>query len=310
MTAPFYADVADGPADGRALWLTAADGIRIRAAIWNAKAPRGTVFVLPGRTEYVEKYGRTARDLAEAGFATLSVDWRGQGLSARKLRDPMVGHIGDFAEYQADLDALVACAAAENLPRPYYLLPHSMGGCIALRGLTRGLPFNAVAFSAPMWGILMADYMRPVAAFLSLAASWLGFQHAYAPGTNGQTYVLTAPFTANTLTTDPEMWQYMATQAAAHPDLSLGGPSYGWLRAALTECAALTRMPAPEYAALCALGTAEKIVDTRPIHSLMARWPHGRLDLYQGAEHEVLMEVPSHRDAFLRSAIALFTAHP
>ena len=160
MSAPLYADVADGPADGRAVWLTARDGVRIRAALWNAGGPKGTVFLLPGRTEYVEKYGRSARDLAAAGYATLSLDWRGQGLSDRALPDRMVGHVTDFAEYQADLDALLAFADTQTLPRPYYLLPHSMGGCIGLRALMRGLPFQAAAFSAPMWGILMADYLR------------------------------------------------------------------------------------------------------------------------------------------------------
>ena len=48
--APLYADVAQGPADGRAVWLTAADGVRIRAVVWNGSAPRGTVILLPGRT--------------------------------------------------------------------------------------------------------------------------------------------------------------------------------------------------------------------------------------------------------------------
>jgi hypothetical protein len=31
--------------------------------------------------------------------------------------------------------------------------------------------------------------------------------------------------------------------------------------------------------------------------------------MYEGAEHEVLMERPALRDAFLRSAVALFEAH-
>ena len=310
MTAPFYAEVADGPVDGRALWLTTRDGVRIRAGIWNATAARGTVVLLPGRSEYVEKYGRTARDLATAGYATLTVDWRGQGLADRSFADPLLGHVGDFAEYQTDLDALMAFAIAENLPRPYFLMPHSMGGTIGLRGLSRGLPFNAVAFSAPMWGIMMAPYLRPVANVLSSAARLLGLQRLYVPGTNGESYVLATPFTGNTLTTDPDMWDYMRRHCASHAGLRMGGPSLGWLHAALAECAALTQLPAPAYPAICALGTREKIVDTIPVHAMMSRWPGARLDLYDGAEHEVLMEKPSIRDAFLRSAVALFAAHP
>jgi len=309
VIAPYYGDVADGLADGRALWLTTTDGVRIRVAIWNAGGARGTVFVLPGRTEYVEKYGRTAVDLAAAGYAVMSVDWRGQGLSDRALADRMVGHVTAFAEYQRDMDALLLCATTQDLAKPWYLMPHSMGGCIGLRSLMRGLPFHAAAFSAPMWGILMADYLRPVAQMLTSAARWCGFQHRYAPSTNGQSYVLTAPFDGNTLTRDPDMWAYMREQCAAYPGLALGGPSYGWLRAAMDECAALRALPSPAVPTICALGTEEKVIDIRPVLARMATWPQGRLEMYDAAEHEVLMEVPATRAAFTASAVKLFAEH-
>ena len=35
------------------------------------------------RAEYIEKYGMSAVEFAKAGFATLAVDWRGQGLAGR-----------------------------------------------------------------------------------------------------------------------------------------------------------------------------------------------------------------------------------
>lgn len=307
--APLYAALAEGPPDGRAVWLTAADGVRIRAAVWAAGATQGTVFLFPGRTEYIEKYGRSAAVLAEAGYATLTVDWRGQGLADRPGKDRMVGHVEDFAEYQADFAALLAFANAQGLPEPYYLLAHSMGGCIALRSLMNGAPVQAAAISAPMWGILMADWMRPFANILSTSSRWLAFDHRYAPGTNSRSYVVDVPFVGNMLTTDAEMWDYMRQQALAHPELVLGGPSLGWLKAALDECAALAALPSPAFPVVCALGNQERIVDVRPVHARMAQWPGGRLDLYAGAEHEVLMERPATRAAFLASAVALFQAN-
>jgi len=105
------------------------------------------------------------------------------------------------------------------------------------------------------------------------------------------------------------MWDYMRSQALAHPDLSLGGPSLGWLKAALDECAALAALASPAFPVVCALGTQERIVDVRPVHARMANWAGGRLDLYNGAEHEVLMERLATRDAFLQSAVALFEAN-
>jgi len=309
QNAPLYDDVAEGPAGGRAWWLTAADGVRIRAAVWNAGAPKGTVLLLPGRTEYIEKYGRAAGDLAQRGYATVSLDFRGQGLADRALPDVMSGHVQDFAEFQRDMDAVVGLIDQLSLPGPRYLLSHSMGGCIALRSLTRGLRVQAAAFSSPMWGISMAAWMRPVAQALARASSWFNLAHKYAPGTGGKTYVLDAPFEANVLTSDPDMWAYMQRQVAAHPDLALGGPSMGWLRAALAECQALSVLNSPAYPAVCALGLAEKVVDTAPIHLRMARWPGGRLDLYPGAEHEVMMETPKAQAQFFDAADALFQAH-
>ena len=307
--APLYTDIAEAPAGGRAVWLTAADGVRVRVAVWNGAAARGTVILLPGRTEYIEKYGRAATDLAQRGYATVTLDWRGQGLADRALSDPMAGHVGDFAEYQADLAAVLEFMRKDGLPEPYYLMAHSMGGCIGLRALMQGLPVKAAAFSAPMWGILMAAWMRPLATAIATTARWFNFDGRYAPGTGPSTYVIDSPFAGNTLTTDAEMWDYMRRQAQAHRDLSLGGPSLGWLKAALAECQALSMLPSPDVPTLCALGTAEKIVDVGPVHARMAIWPRGRLEIYPGSEHEVMMERSPTRARFFDQAVALFGDH-
>ncbi|MBI1171915.1 alpha/beta fold hydrolase [bacterium] len=305
--APLHDDLADGPADGRAFWLKTADGTRIRAAIWHACGQKGTVVLLPGRSEYVEKYGRTARALAEAGYAVLTVDWRGQGLADRALPDRMVGHVVDFAEFQDDLDTLLTFAAAQGLPQPFHMLAHSMGGAIGLRALMRGLAFRTVAFSAPMWGIALPWWQKPFALPLSTLACALGQGHRYAPGTGPANYVLDEPFAGNVLTNDPGMWDYMRRQALAQPDLSLGGPSLNWLHAALTECNSLAGMPSPALPCLCALGTLEQVVDPEVIRSRMKAWPNGRLHLVEGGQHEVLMETPALCHAFLDAALGLFS---
>lgn len=306
--APFHSDVADGPPGGYALWMHAADGVRLRAAVWPG-GDQGTVMLLPGRTEYVEKYGRAANDLIARGFTTVSIDWRGQGLADRALPDKMSGHVDDFSDYQKDLDALVYLAHDQNLPRPYFILAHSMGGCIALRGLTRNLPIQAAAFTAPMWGISMATWMRPMAIAISTAAGWFGQRHRYAPGTTAKTYVQEAAFAGNVLTTDADMYAYMRTQVGKHPDLSLGGPSMGWLHAALVECRALSLLPSPEVPALCALGTSERVVDTSPVHLRMRQWKNGRIDLYPQAEHEIMMETPAMRKRLFDSVADHFRSH-
>ena len=305
--APFHAALADGPPGAVSVWLKAGRA-RIRVAWWRA-GEKGTVLLLPGRTECVEKYGRAAGDLVARGFSVITIDWRGQGLADRALADRMVGHVDDFDEYQEDMDAMLAAAAEAGLPQPWYLMAHSMGGCIGLRALMRGVPVKAAVFSAPMWGIAMAAWLRPVASVVGTLARPLGIAHRYAPTTGGQAYLATQPFQGNVLTSDPEMWDYMRRQVVEVPELGLGGPSIAWLKAALVECAALSRMPAPRVPAICALGTAEKVVDVPPIHLRMAGWATGQLDLYPGAEHEIMMEGPAARARFFDRAAALFEAN-
>ena len=305
--APFHAEVADAPPGVTSVWLKPG-AMRIRVAWWKA-GDRGTVVLLPGRTECIEKYGRAAGDLIRRGYSVITLDWRGQGLADRALPDRMSGHVGDFAEYQQDLDALMAEADRAGLPEPRYVLAHSMGGCIALRALARGLPFRAAVFSAPMWGISMAAWLRPVAQVVTALASPFGFAHRYAPTTGPETYLLQVPFEGNVLTTDRDMWGYMREQVRAVPDFALGGPSLAWLSAALAECGRLAALPAPEVPAICALGTAEKVVDVPPVHLRMAGWANGQLDLYPGAEHEIMMETPAIRARFFDRAAALFDAN-
>ncbi len=308
--APFLDELAEAPAGSRAVWITARDGVRLRLAHFPSEAEagtpgpaRGTVLLFPGRTEYVEKYGRTAADLAARGYHTLAIDWRGQGLSDRFLPDARTGHVTAFRDYQTDVAALLGTAREMDLPQPYFLLAHSMGGAIGLRALMDGLPVAAAAFTGPMWGIRIAPGLRPVAWALGLAGTRFGLGHVYAPGTRADPYVVEQAFEDNMLTRDTEMYAYMRRQVEAEPKLQLGGPSLRWLHEALAECFALSRRPSPRLPCVTFVGSNERIVDVPRIRDRMARWPGGRLEVIEGGEHEVLMDRPEVR-AQITAAIA------
>ena len=53
----------------------------------------------------------------------------------------------------------------------------------------------------------------------------------------------------------------------------------------------------------------ERIVCKQAIRRRMAEWPGGRLEIHAGAEHEILMERPVHRDRFTAATLALFARH-
>ncbi len=289
--APLYTDLADGPPDGRAWWLRTTDGVRIRIGYWPATAKtHGAILLMPGRTEYIEKYGRTARDLATLGYGTLVIDWRGQGLADRLVSDAMSGHVIRFGDYQTDLAAVMQAAEQLGLPRPMHLLAHSMGGCIGLRAVMDGLDVASCVFSGPMWGIQMANALRPIAWSLSWGGRQLGMGHVYAPGTAAGSYVLTEPFESNKLTRDSDMYNYMINHLREHPELGLGGPSLRWLNEALRETRDLSRLPSPELPCMTLLGSEEVIVDVPRIHNRMHNWAGSQLEIIPNGRHEVLME--------------------
>jgi len=305
--APLFADMAGGPAGGVATWLTTDDDVRIRVVGWGQDAPKGTVLLFPGRTEYAEKYGPAATELYKRGYGTLTIDWRGQGLADRLIPDPSLGHVNDFLDYQRDVAAMVDHARKANLPRPFYLLAHSMGGCIGLRALHNGLGVEACAFTGPMWGIGMAPILRPVAWTVSTVGRAIGLSNALSPGQHRTGYVLRQAFEGNTLTNNPEMFDWMRGHLAAQPQLGLGGPTLLWLNEALRECRKLAALPAPDTRCITFLGDEEDIVGTDAIHRQMARWSKGTLTMVKGAQHEVLMESPAIQKATFDALADLFT---
>jgi len=297
--APYFETLAQAPAGGHCAWVYSADSVRIRVGHWPIEAARGTVLIFPGRTEYVEKYGPLAADLHAQGLAVAAVDWRGQGLADRVHPDPRAGHVAQFADYQRDVDAYLAHVRALGLPEPYYVLGHSMGGCIALGALYRDLDISRVAFSAPMWGIMLSPLLRPTAWAVGWASEKVGLSNLYAPSQGAESYVATTAFDDNTLTTDRAGFAFMQGQVRAQTELQLGGPTIRWLREALLECRRLASLPAPDVPCVAFLGARERIVDPIRIHDRMKSWPGGELLLLQGAEHEVLMERPEVRRRIL-----------
>ncbi len=305
--APLYDDIADGPPGGAAYWLTTDDGLRIRIGVWSPVGEaRGTILIFPGRTEYVEKYGCTALDLTRAGYAAVTVDWRGQGLADRLLDNRAVGHVLEFSDYQRDIAAMLDAVRQLDLPYPLQLVAHSMGGCIGLRALIEGLPVRSACFTAPMWGIRMVPALRPVAWGLSTLSRPLRFSHIFAPGQVGETYVLLAPFEGNTLTTDPGAYARLKRQLTARPDLALGGPSLHWLGEALREMRHLAPLPSPPVPTLTLMGSNERIVEPGRISHRMAHWRGGRLLVLSGGEHEVMMERAEIRNVVFDAMLAHF----
>src|ERR671914_559539 len=137
--------------------VEAGDGLSLRAARWRptTRRVRGTVCILQGRAEFIERYFETITELRRRGFAVVTFDWRGQGRSGREVPNPRKGHVKDFSRYRLDLEA-VRAAVLDSMPKPHFALAHSMGGAIALLGAREGwLPFERLVATTPMIDLCM-----------------------------------------------------------------------------------------------------------------------------------------------------------
>lgn len=297
--APFHQLAGSREIPAEAFWVRSDDDIRLRVVLWRASAPHATVLLFPGRTEYAEKYAPVAKILTESGLNVITIDWRGQGLADRLQDNTRPGHIRDFTHYQLDAVALLETAAQLDLPEPWHLLGHSMGGAIGLAALHNGLPVASASFSAPMWGINHAPMPHAVVMAIAKTAGRFGRGGHAAMGTGGNgTYVLDEAFQNNLLTENVDAWTRLVHEAVEWPEMTLGGASYDWLAAALTECRRLAALPAPDLPMLVALGSHELVVSSQAIRLRAASWDGAKLLRIEGGRHEILFGAPERQAQF------------
>lgn len=288
--APLYTDLGDVPEGGKAVFVNAQDGTQIRVAYWQGGTR--TALLFPGRTEYIEKYGRMIQKLLDRNMNVVVLDWRGQGLSARADGIDTRGHVEEFLEFQQDISAALAIPEIAALNGPHILFAHSMGGAIGLRALIEGLDVKAAVFSSPMWGIPNDAAFRPILGAVTNAGKPFKLDKALAPGTKPTFYVLEETFEKNNLTTDRNHFAMMKAHLTAHPELGLGGPTIRWASQAAREMAKLRAANAPDIPMLVLLGSEEKVVDPKAIMKRVPTLPNAKLQMIAGAHHEIWMERP------------------
>ncbi|ALL13818.1 alpha/beta fold hydrolase [Caulobacter henricii] len=288
------------PDHGTAEWFGGADGATLRAAcFFPEREPRGSVIVSPGRSEPIEKYFEVVQDMLDRGFAVLVHDWRGQGLSARALPDRLKGHARGFKPFLSDFTALLD-TFEDRLPKPWIALGHSMGGCLTTLALAQGeRRFSACVLSAPMLGLNTGKRPARAARALAWTMARAGFAGDYALGDRGDPY--THSFATDALTHDQARYERYRAQLLAHPDIALGGTTWGWIDFAFSACAWLRRSPGVEAISIpvTIVGAGEDTrVKNADLKAIADRIPRGRYLEVEGAYHEVLIETEALRMPF------------
>jgi len=282
-------------------YMSPSQGIKLRWAVWKTtiKPHRGTMLLLNGRGEYVEKHDETAADLNRRGFDVYSFDWRGQGLSSRLLPNRQKGFVETYADYLGDLDRFIRDIMMPNANAPYSLLAHSMGGHVALRYLHDhpGL-FKQVVLTAPMIDIAMGSALKnALRVYVRWAVKW-GFGENYVPGAGDNK---PQPFENNKLTSDRKRFQRMKRQLLETPGLALGGVTHQWLLAtfrSIDRLCAKSFTENMETPTLMVAAKNDQIVSLEAQKAVQKRMPQCQLVIFENARHEILVEADEIRNKF------------
>lgn len=270
----------------------------MRVGLFPAANPKASLFLMAGRSEFMEKYFEVITDLHARGFNVVSMDWRGQGLSGRALPDPQKGHVASFDLFVDDIDLMTEELLRPRYQGPYFLMTHSMGGLPTLQMLARGDDrFKAAVLCAPMTQLFDDTAKRASVRMLCNLATTIGLGRQSIPGVKEHSL----DFEGNNLTSDKARHTRFRLLQEAEPKAILREPTYGWLKAAHD---AIDEIHKPDH--FKGLKTPVRIISAEKdelVSSADHQWLAEQSSLIDcvtidGALHEILMEQDHLRAAY------------
>ncbi|KLV07373.1 lysophospholipase [Photobacterium aquae] len=271
--------------------------------------PDKAIIVVNGRIESYWKYQELFYDLVCQGYDVYALDHRGQGVSDRLADDSELGHIEEFDDYVADLNTFIDSIVAPKGYRQHFMLAHSMGGTIASLYLARHPgKIDSAVLSAPMHGIHLRQWMRPIASPLARVVEQLQRQPSYAPG---QVPYYPKPFAGNPLSQSKIRYQWFRDLYEHKPELKIGGPSSRWVWQGLAAAKRSIREAGQIQTPLLLLQASEDTIIDNGAHAqfcqaMAATGGTCDLTVIEGARHELLFEADQYRRPALEAALAHF----
>ncbi|KKC41042.1 hypothetical protein WH87_02560 [Devosia epidermidihirudinis] len=295
---PHLVNIASNPVPegARVGYFKTSDKVQLRYAIWpkSAGAHRGTICLVQGRTEFIEKYFETIADFRRRGFAVATFDWRGQGGSDRLIANRKLGHVERFEDYWTDLQSFHSQILLPDCPPPYYLVGHSMGGLASLyAGVNDRMMFDRIFLSAPMVALDNQPLSMAGMARVAETLSFLGLGHMPI-GRKADKPASEATFPNNPLTGDIVRYVRMVDIVKADPSLEIGAPTIRWIASAMGAMAGAARDEFPAQVRIPVLMLAaarDGVVSSAATEQLGLRMRTGRHLVIAGARHELFMEM-------------------
>ncbi|MEO4041537.1 alpha/beta hydrolase [Hoeflea sp. CAU 1731] len=308
MRAQVLHDTPDNPAPKNAIsgYMQAHDGKQIRYAIFRSDATlaKGTVILLQGRNENIEKYYETIRELTAHGLWVATFDWRGQGGSERLLSNPLPGYVRRFSDYVRDLEQFIETIVLPDGRLPFFMIGHSMGGLIALHAAPRlANRIEKLVVSAPFVALSHSHIGASTIRVLSTVMTLIGLGGVSTSGNRK----INQTFEDNALTHDRNRFLRNKAVYDAVPEMTLGGPSFRWL----LECLkAMKQVHRPEHLANIRIPTlmlaagGDSIVPIDEIEDLATHFRAGELVTIDRARHELFQEADRYRNQVMAAVKA------
>lgn len=277
-------------------FLEARGGVKIRYAVFRSKEreAKGTVVLLQGRSECIEKYYETINDLTARGLWVATFDWRGQGGSDRLIAGNRAGHVARFSDYEADLSLFLEKIVLPDARLPFFLVAHSTGALVALSQAPElENRIERMVLAAPFIALDGQSMSQRKITVIARLASWFGLgKRTFRKGDPA------LDFPHNVVTSDARRFARNTAVYDEHPELSVSWPTARWLNQALATMAKvthqdhLTRIRIPTLL-LCP--TADALVPRKAVGDLARIFRAARLIEIDGARHELFQEADRYR---------------
>ena len=280
--------------------------------------PKGCLVISPGQGEASLKYVELAYDLLERGFAPIyAIDHRGQGFSDRPLPDREKNHVKFFSDYAKDFGLFLENIVLKNpacQAQRINLIAHSMGSAVAalyLESVGEHSPFKKAIFAAPM---IKIHFPAGKSEKSVLWETWFACNtpfgpscSAYVPGKGG--YDPQTPFEGNPLTHSETRFNLKKFVYQKWPELRMGSPTVRWVRQSVLAGVRLRRTENAARIAtpiLILQASEDSIVDNSAQNEFCGTVRNCRVEIINGAKHEIFMEKDFIRDPALSLSVNFF----
>jgi lysophospholipase len=296
--------------------FTGVNGLSIATVSIRGTGEKGDIIIVPGQGEFIAKYHETAFDLLQRGYSAVHIiSHRGQGESQRVLSDPKKASIENFDFYVQDLDTYVSHLRLERPKGKLFLLAHSMGGAISalflehLRATGRIQDFDAVVLSSPMFEIKapVVSEAHRLSALVNLFCM-TGHCDDYALGQGHRNEY--GAWDSKRGTSSRIRWDYSKQYTISHPEVTLSGPTFRWLKESIRADALISKLAPPSDLPMLVLQAGhDQTVITPPQTTYCAKSASCKILRFETSEHELLQESDAIRSLALQRIDEFFSAH-